>query len=186
MCLRTRLSGGCKWSLQWCSGGGWKWRSCRKMLDKSSLLLWVKVFSGNMYLYTHSWLFLTHSLSSGSLSCQSHPPCLWKRYSKWMPRPQAMGHSQLEQACLVCWLSQNTGLLWGGRAMWFNLKLKPGTSACAERIQFGVFVFIFQCLACLLQKFNPMSLCPPPRDISKHLQSSSLPLWIHAYLIASK
>lgn len=136
--------------------GGWKWRSCRKMLDKSSLLLWVKVFSGNMYLYTHSWLFLTHSLSSGSLSCQSHPPCLWKCYSKWMPRPQAMGHSQLEQACLVCWLSQNTGLLWGGRAMWFNLKLKPGTSACAERIQFGVFVFIFQCLACVLQKFNPM------------------------------
>lgn len=40
--------------------------------------------------------------------------------------------------------------------MWFNLKLKPGTSACAERIQFGVFVFIFQCLACVLQKFNPM------------------------------
>lgn len=70
--------------------GGWC-GNCRKTLDKSSLLLWVKVFSGNMHLYTHPCIILTHSVSPGSLSCQSHPPCLWKSYSKWNAQATGCG-----------------------------------------------------------------------------------------------
>lgn len=62
-----------------------------KALYKSSILLWVKVFSVNMHLYTQTCLILTHSVYPGSLSCQSHPSCLWKHYSKWNAQATGCG-----------------------------------------------------------------------------------------------
>lgn len=61
------------------------WRG--KTLDKNCGLFFTVNTCFSLWI---TCLTLTHSVSPGSLSCQSHSPCLWKYYSKW--KAQTSGH----------------------------------------------------------------------------------------------
>lgn len=126
--------------------GGWRCGNCRKTLNKSSLLLWVKVCFEYAFIHTHPCLILTHSVSPGSLSCQSHPPCLWKYYSKW--NAQATGCSPFSAAVgLIDLLAEPTYWVAVGKDCLVQLFL----------LVFFLFLILFFSISCVCCKSLTLS-----------------------------
>jgi len=154
MRLRMRLSSGCKWGLQWCSGKGRDTKIAGRHLIKALFYCGLS-FSGNMRFCTHTCLILTRSVSPGSLSCQSHPRCLWKYHSKWNAR--AAGASA--EGGLFDLLAEWKHWVAVGKEDYLvqlEMKTKCFCLCKVNRVSVICVCGIFLCLACMLQKFNPI------------------------------